>query len=255
MTPVKEMNQTHAPELLGIPLPQDSKKTILEKVDFALFRPREMVHVVSLNPENLVVSTTDPEFKEVLRNAHIHLIDGIGVRLGALLKGIPVGERWTGADFMDECIKHVAEKRLRIVFLGGKAGLAEKVASCYSDLYPSLSFYSLMGIKDINNYSQEDEGAHILQHIHTIRPHIIFASFGSPFQEKWLWRNREELRGILCAGVGGAFEFASGTVPRAPKLVRLVGLEWLYRLMVQPWRWRRQLRLLNFLQLVLGNKS
>ncbi|MGB3020405.1 MAG: WecB/TagA/CpsF family glycosyltransferase, partial [Microgenomates group bacterium] len=84
--------------------------------------------------------------------------------------------------------------------------------------------------------------------------HLIFVAFGSPYQEKWIYENRASLQGITCIGVGGAFDFLSGRVARAPKLIQSIGLEWLYRLMRQPWRWRRQLQLPVFIYLVLKQK-
>jgi N-acetylglucosaminyldiphosphoundecaprenol N-acetyl-beta-D-mannosaminyltransferase len=86
------------------------------------------------------------------------------------------------------------------------------------------------------------------------KPNLIFAAFGSPFQEKWFYQNRARLQGICCVGVGGAFDFLSGNIQRAPIWIRKIGLEWLYRLIREPWRWRRQLRLLVFLKEVLKER-
>jgi len=83
---------------------------------------------------------------------------------------------------------------------------------------------------------------------------LIFVAFGSPAQELWLYKHRGKFKGIVCMGVGQGFDVLSGQVKRAPLLLRKIGLEWLYRLITQPWRWRRQLRLVKFLWLVFKEK-
>ncbi len=82
----------------------------------------------------------------------------------------------------------------------------------------------------------------------------MFVAFGSPEQEKWIYQNRASLQGVTCIGVGGAFDFIGGRVGRAPRLIQKIGLEWLFRLVKQPWRWKRQLRLVEFVWLVLKEK-
>lgn len=238
-------------KLLGIEIPQQSKENILEKVAFFLQQKEGMKHVTSLNPENLVIAQEDREFRLILQSADVKLIDGFGVVLAAKLRQIPVGERYTGVDFMIDMLQRLSDGSSRVLFLGGKPHLAENLAECYEKKYPKMVCKGLNGIKDIKKYQYAEEGESIIKEIHAFKPQIIFAAFGSPFQEKWFWDNRDRLKGIVCVGVGGAFDFIGGTVSRAPRWIGRLGLEWLYRLIRQPWRWRRQLRLLRFIYLVL----
>lgn len=237
-----------------IPLQTLSRETILEKCVNFVQKPEGFFHIVSVNPENVVIAQENTAFRSILQSANIQLVDGIGIVLASKFLGIPTGQRFTGVDFMEEFLQKIADRSLRVLFLGGKADLAIKVANCYKKKYKKLAFLGISGIKDIKNYQNSKEGKEILQVIHDYKPHILFVSYGSPFQEEWIWNNRASLQGVLCAGVGGAFDFATGSVPRAPYLVRVTGIEWLFRLVLQPWRWRRQLRLLSFVFLIVRQR-
>ncbi|MCX7996697.1 MAG: WecB/TagA/CpsF family glycosyltransferase [Patescibacteria group bacterium] len=241
-------------KLLSIPIPTDSKETILEDISKTVSQQINMIHVVSLNPETMIIAQDDPEFRAVLQSADIRLIDGVGVLTACLLRGIPAGERLTGVDFLQDTLDRLKHKRIRVQFLGGRPGIAEKLAKCYARRYPQSEFRGMTGISDISRYEAGHEDKLILREIAEFRPHMLFVSYGSPFQEKWIWNNRLSLRGCICAGVGGAFDFLVGDIPRAPKLLRRLGLEWAYRLVRQPWRWRRQLRLIRFLLYVILGK-
>jgi N-acetylglucosaminyldiphosphoundecaprenol N-acetyl-beta-D-mannosaminyltransferase len=208
-----------------------------------------MVHIASLNPEIIVLSQEDEGFKRVLQSANIHILDGIGVVYFVRLNGLPQVDRITGVDLMQELIADLEDQRLRIMFLGGGPGLAEKIAACYSQKHPQGVYYGLQGIKNIHAQDDRIDQQNVLNQIKTFQPDIIFVSFGSPYQEIWIWNHREELRGIVCMGVGGAFDFVGGNVPRAPVFIQSIGLEWLFRLVRQPWRWRRQVRLMHFIGL------
>ncbi len=233
-------------QLLSLDLQKNTKKTILEKIDYYLEKPGPMRHIVSINPENLVVAQQDKGFRLILQSGDVKLNDGIGIVLASILKGEKGIERYTGVDFMDDVIGHIQNRRLRVLLLGGSPNLAKELADCYQKKNSKVQFYGLTGIKNIKEYQEHDEGSLILKEIAAIKPHFIFAALGSPFQEKWFWNHRKQLQGIICTGVGGGFDFLSGRVQRAPKLIQQVGLEWLFRLILQPWRFKRQLRLVEF---------
>ena len=252
---VEGKNTNDNKKLFSISVPKYSKKDILEYVKKWIDSPSEWRHIVSLNPEILVQSSRDNEFKEVLQKADLALIDGVGIKIASALRGIPAGERFAGADFMNEVLDSLAERSLRVMFLGGKAELADQLAQCYSQKYTNMEFSGITGSKDIKNDTDGSDTRHIVEYIQVWKPHILFVSFGSPEQEKWLWRNRLHLKGIICIGVGGAFDFAAGLVPRAPQAMRSIGMEWFYRLMRQPWRLQRQLRLPYFLWLVITGQD
>lgn len=236
-----------AQTLFDIPLKNTTRKNIREKIQKQISHPSSFFHIVSLNPEIIVLSKENTSFKSALQSASIHIFDGIGLVLAAYMCGISWPMHITGVDLMTDIIKECEGKGLHIMFLGGGDGLAEKTAACYKKKYKNTEYYGIQGIKDIRANDIHKEEECVFDEIKKFRPHIIFAAFGSPYQELWFWKHRDRLRGIVCMGVGGAFDFVTGTIPRAPLWVRSLGLEWLYRLIKQPWRWKRQLRLIRFL--------
>ena len=239
--------------ILGIQVKKQSKGDILDKIIKYTVNPRGFFHIVSLNPENLVIAHNEELFKRVINTAQIKIVDGIGIVIAGQILGVKVGERLTGVDLMTKLVKMASEGRLRVVLIGGEGNLALRLAQCYNSLYPKAKFVGMEGIKDIHRPKESEEDK-VFSIVSDIRPHIILVSFGSPFQEIWLWKHRKRLNGILCMGVGGAFDYLAGTIRRAPTLIRYLGLEWFYRLVRQPWRWRRQLRLIEFMSLVLKEK-
>jgi N-acetylglucosaminyldiphosphoundecaprenol N-acetyl-beta-D-mannosaminyltransferase len=192
-------------------------------------------------------------FKRIVETAQIKIIDGVGVRIIASLLAIPVGQRVTGVDLMDELAKWAVKRSLKVLLIGGKPNLAKFLADCYNRQYLSTNFRGIEGIKDIKNV-KVTENKKVLSIVADWRPHIMFVSFGSPYQEEWIYRNRRSFTGMVCMGVGGGFDYLGGSVMRAPKFIRRIGLEWLFRLVIQPWRIKRMLRLPKFIWLILATK-
>jgi len=240
-------------KLLGISLPRGSKKDILDKIIKYTLLNKQFIHIVSLNPENIVIAQHDKLFKEIVNKAQIKIIDGVGVVIAAQILNINVGTRIPGVDLVQKLIERSSVGRLRVVLIGGKDKLAEYMADCYNRSYPKAKFIGITGIKDIENIKKSEE-EEVITIITDTKPHLILVAFGSPYQEKWIWKNRKWFKGIVCMGVGGSFDYLSGRINRPPLFLRELGLEWLYRLVIQPWRWRRQLRLIKFTWLVLKQK-
>jgi len=240
-------------KLLGTTIKNQSKVYILEKIQKSIHKPYAFMHIVSLNPENILMSKGDIEFQNILSQGDIQLIDGVGVALGCAFLNIAVGERMTGADFIEIMLQTIKKEGLRILLMGGHANLAKELADCYTQKYPHISFLGEEGFSDIRNPTKA-ETDHIFDLIADYKPQIILAAFGSPDQERFFSRHKREFNGIICMGVGGGFDFATGKISRAPVLIRQFGFEWLYRLFIQPWRWRRQMRLIQYVLAVLHQK-
>ncbi len=227
-----------------------TKKDILYEFEKYVKNKEKFYHIVSLNPENLVLAQEDDGFYEILRRAQLKICDGVGtVVAGRILKG-KKAERITGVDLMSELIKISTKMRIRIMFIGGRDNLADKLSNCYNEEFKTNSFMGVEGLKNARKYS-EKENEKLISIVSEFKPHLIFVAFGSPYQERWIWNNREKLNGIFCMGVGGGFDFLGKKVPRAPYFLRKMGLEWFFRLLVQPWRIKRQLRLAKFIYLVI----
>ena len=240
-------------KLLGITIPFETKSTVLEKILKYIDTPTGFFHIVSLNPENSVITTKNKLFKKVIETAQIKIIDGIGIVLAGLLLGIKVGERVTGVRLMEELLKRASDRRLRVLMIGGKENLAEELVECYSKQFTEAKFKGVQGIKNIKNIKKEEE-IKTFSIVAAYKPQFVCVAFGSPDQELWLDRHKKEFAGCVAMGVGGAFNYLSNKIKRPPVFIQNLGLEWLFRLLNQPWRWKRQLRLLKFIGLVIRQK-
>lgn len=206
-------------------------------------KTHEFAHIVSLNPENMIEATENPEFKRVYDRAELIIADGIGILAAARILNVSVGEKVTGIGLMDMIVRKYPEKR--IVFVGAHHNAAQKTLEHFMhETEGSASDWTAFPDVDRND-------SDLIHKILTAKPDLLFIAFGSPAQELWIEKHRAQLAGVVCMGVGQAFNVYGGMVKRAPRLMQALGLEWLYRLLTQPWRWRRQLRLLKFIYLVI----
>lgn len=220
----------------------DFSKTILKIEDF--IRLKKPHQVITINPEFVVTAQKDKEFKNILNSADLALPDGIGVVLASkLLKGC-VKERITGIDLIPEIVKLAQKKGFSIYFLGAEEDIAKKTVDILLKQYPKLK---IAGAEAGSPHDLD-----LVERIKRTKPDILFVAFGHPKQEKWIYKYKERLSIPVSIGVGGAFDFISKKVPRAPLWIQKMGLEWLYRLIKEPKRWKRQLKLIMFIFLIFG---
>jgi N-acetylglucosaminyldiphosphoundecaprenol N-acetyl-beta-D-mannosaminyltransferase len=165
--------------------------------------------------------------------------------LAARLLGSRLSERIGGVDLIEHFVV-AAPRGTRLFLLGAGPGVAEQAAAVLGNRNPGLILAGTYAGSPRPEHQDE-----IVKKINAARPHVLLVAFGAPTQELWIARNRDHLLAPLCIGVGGAFDYISGRTPRAPLIVQRAGLEWLYRLARQPWRWRRMLALPRFAALVL----
>ena len=207
-------------------------------------------HVCTVNPEFIIVARRDPIFFNILNRAAVCVPDGIGLLWASRRLGAPLPERVTGSDGVPLIARHAAEKGWRIFFLGAGKGIAERAAGILKARHPQLFIAGTYGGSPSER--EEDE---IVAMINASGADILLVAFGAPQQDKWIARNLPRLEVAMAMGVGGSFDFIAGVVPRAPQWMRNRGLEWLYRLLRQPWRLRRMLRLPRFVFAVLRQKQ
>lgn len=190
--------------------------------------------VVTPGPEFLVGAQKDSEFREILNNADLSLPDGFGLQLLAGVKN-----RVPGTDFMLALCKLAAENGWSIGLLGGRSGVARKAAENLQQQLPKIKVvYTADGAEADRVLSGSDTIHNSKQLID-----VLFVAFGHPRQEKLLWRLKTtNFKFRVGVGVGGAFDYIAGRVLRAPSLIRIIGLEWLWRLLAQPWRFERILK-------------
>ncbi|MFH1617892.1 MAG: WecB/TagA/CpsF family glycosyltransferase [Candidatus Margulisiibacteriota bacterium] len=201
--------------------------------------------IVTPNPEMIVKAQRETEFKQIISTADLRLPDGISMVVVSRILGVPLAERVSGIDFMLRAIKLSAEKGYRIFLLGSKPGVAETAASRLRSQFPGLKIAGTH-----HGYFDIKQDREIITLINNAKPDILFAGLGHGRQEKWLSDNLMEINVSAAAGIGGSLDVISGNIKRAPVWAQRLYIEWLYRLVTQPWRARRQVALLQFLWLV-----
>jgi N-acetylglucosaminyldiphosphoundecaprenol N-acetyl-beta-D-mannosaminyltransferase len=206
--------------------------------------------VATVNPEFVMRARQDPEFRALLNRADLATPDGVGIVLAARLLGRPLRGRTTGVALTEALAALAAREGHRIFLLGAAPGVAAEAGRVWAARYPGLQIAGAYP-----GSPAEDEREEIAARISAGAADLLFVAFGAPAQDLWIARNRGALPTVrLAMGVGGVFDYVMGRAPLAPPLVRRVGLEWLYRLYRQPWRWRRQLALPIFALAVLGQR-
>lgn len=207
-------------------------------------------HVCTINPEFIMIARSDTNFHNILSRADVCVPDGVGLLWAARHIGKPLPERVTGSDGVPMIAERAAEKGWRLFFLGAAPGVAEKAADMLRQKYPTLQIVGIHG----GSPAAEEEDA-IVELVNASDADILLVAYGAPEQDKWIARNLPRVRVTMAMGVGGSFDFIAGVVPRAPHWMRRSGLEWLYRLYLQPWRVRRMLRLPRFVLAVLVSEK
>jgi N-acetylglucosaminyldiphosphoundecaprenol N-acetyl-beta-D-mannosaminyltransferase len=199
--------------------------------------------IVTPNPEIIVTAQDDPDLKHSMNAADLRVPDGISMVVVSKILGNPLKERVSGIDLMLRLIKISAEKGYKIFLLGSAPGIAEEAAKQLKNQNLSLQ---IVGTQD--GYFKDD--AEVKQKIKNAGPDILFVGLGGGRQEKWCTRHLQELGTSVCMTIGGSLDVISGRKQRAPKWVQALYIEWLYRLITEPNRWRRQLALPKFLWLM-----
>ena len=205
--------------------------------------------IVTVNPEFVMRAQRDEDFHGVLEEAALALPDGVGLLWAARVLGQPLRERVTGSDSLPAIAALGAEKGYRLYLLGAAPGVAERTTGILEQRNPGLEIAGTFA----GSPSSNDE-AEIVARIRAAEPDFLFVAYGAPQQDFWIHRNLHRLGVPVCMGVGGAFDFIAGVTPRAPLWMRERGLEWLHRLLTQPWRWRRMLALPRFAWRVLQQR-
>jgi N-acetylglucosaminyldiphosphoundecaprenol N-acetyl-beta-D-mannosaminyltransferase len=223
--------------IIGTRVDNFSKKEILEKIRTFLSEPK-FHQIATINPEFILEAERNIEFKNILNNCDLNVADGFGIRLAFWRFGKHLKCRLAGADLMLEILKIASEKKLSIFLAINKDGLStfEEIHDAIHKIYPDLIIDGEN--LSFNCHAELVSTSHeILKQVQDDRC-ILLCNFGAPDQE--LFINSQKCANIkLAMGVGGSFDFLTGKVKRAPYLMQIIGLEWLWRLIQQPKRFKR----------------
>jgi N-acetylglucosaminyldiphosphoundecaprenol N-acetyl-beta-D-mannosaminyltransferase len=242
------MPTSPALRILGIPIHDVTLDEAVEQAA-AWVKEGRAHQMATVNPEFVMAARRDPAFRAVLEGADLCLPDGVGITLAARYLGRPLRERVAGVDLVEALAARAAQDGWRVFFLGAAPGVADRAASLLAARYPGLT---VAGTHAGSPRREEEDD--IVRRVREAGTDVLLVAYGAPAQDLWLARNLARTGAKVGVGVGGAFDYIAGVVPRAPRWMRRVGLEWLYRLIRQPWRWRRQRVLPLYALLVLLSK-
>jgi N-acetylglucosaminyldiphosphoundecaprenol N-acetyl-beta-D-mannosaminyltransferase len=225
--------------ILGVPFVNTTKAQFVEQLDQHMQR-QEKAFVVTANPEIVMKTIEDEQYRNVIEKATYITADGIGVVKAAQLLNKPIPERVTGYDTMVELLKLAEQKGYSIYLLGGQQETLEKAVQNIQSAHPSINIAG-----SHNGFFDWDKND-IQKEIAAAKPDLVFVALGVPKQENWIAGNLSQFEKGVFMGVGGSFDVIAGTVERAPEAWQKANLEWLYRLIKQPSRWKRMLALPRF---------
>jgi len=205
--------------------------------------------VITLNAEMIYRAVYDQELQSIINRAALITPDGIGVIWAGKILGLSFPERVTGIDLLYSLCRQAADKKWRIFLFGAAPLVADLAGEKLREEFPGLI---ICGVQD--GYFSEQEEAGIVDAINEAKPDILAVALGSPKQELWMDKYKHDLSSAVMIGVGGSLDVLSGRKKRAPKRFIKMNLEWLYRLICEPGRLKRQIALPLFMIRVLKSK-
>jgi N-acetylglucosaminyldiphosphoundecaprenol N-acetyl-beta-D-mannosaminyltransferase len=232
--------------ILGVPVDPATFESMLDTIAGWIATGDRTYQICTTSPEFVMIAQEDPDFMRVLHQADLCVADGVGLLFAARYLGQPLPERVTGSDGVPLIAQRAARDGWKLFLLGAAPGVAEKAAARLIDQNPGLQIVGTYA----GSPAPEEENA-IIARVNASGADILLVAYGAPGQDQWIARNRDRLNVRVAMGVGGTFDFVAGVIPRAPRWMQKVALEWLYRLYKQPWRWRRMMRLPHFVWAVL----
>ena len=226
-------------DVLGVGFDDLTRENAIELCK-KLIDEHRAAYMATPNPEIVMAAWENGELMDALADADLVIPDGIGVVKAAKILGTPLKERLPGIEIGEAILRYLAESGKSAFLLGAKPGVAELAAEQIKKKYPGIN---ICGTND--GYFKED--APVVAKINAARPDFLMVCLGAPKQEIWMSRNAPMLDVGLMAGLGGSLDVFAGTVERAPKVWQELNLEWLYRCIKEPWRFKRIAKLPLFL--------
>ena len=272
----QNMNRHQTRSVAGVRVDNTTLSDILEDIEKRLEKSgveqRTILPICTINPEFVVQAQVDKTFMNIVNSSYVSVPDGFGILLYGLLNRVPFRQKITGIDLIFSLTALAAEHNYTIGFLGGKPGAATRTLRLFQEKYPSIKAWADEGpmVSDsfftpgsLNNITRSLQKMPSISTTPDLRiaiedllcqTDILFVAFGAPKQEYFIsnlpFSKREaHISPLVAVGVGGSFDEISGLVPPCPHWVEQAGCKWLFRLVTEPWRWRRQLRLLKFIYL------
>lgn len=196
------------------------------------------LQIITVNALMLLETEKDSELQKIFSEASVVVADSIGISWSASLKRFRLPERIPGIDLMIFLCQLAERKSWPIFLIGAKPGVAEQVKLNLEKQLPRLKICGAA-----HGYFDDTEEKAILAEVDRHKPRLIFVGLNIPFQEIWIYRRLRQFPGLCVMGVGGSFDVLSGRLKRAPRWIQKIGLEWFFRFIQEPWRWKRIVRI------------
>lgn len=233
--------------ILGIDVIVSDYEQLMESIKKDIAEKQKKM-IIAINPEKILTARNDDQLKEILNNADYQIPDGMGIVIASKLKSGGIKSRITGVDTMEKLCQLANKEGYRIFMYGAKEATIMKAKQVLESRYPNIK---IVGYQ--NGYVENDND--VINKINESKAQILFIALGSPKQEKFILKYKDQLCVSIYQGVGGSFDVISGNIKRAPIWMQNIGLEWFYRLIKDPKRIGRQLKLFGFIGLVLSSKK
>ncbi|MEB3102487.1 WecB/TagA/CpsF family glycosyltransferase [Ferviditalea candida] len=226
--------------LFGIPVckwgMEDTVRYLTKAVE-----ERRKHQVITANPIMVMAGLNDPKYLAMMKRAELIVPDGAGVVWAASHIGDPVAERVSGFDLMHRLLTVGEERGWKVFLLGASPDI---ISASYENLHKRYTALRIEGWRD--GYFGAEQDDEVINQINAAQPDLLFVGRSADKQEPWIDRYKERLDVPLMMGVGGSFDVISGKLKRAPVWIQRVRMEWFYRLLQEPWRYRRMLELPKF---------
>jgi N-acetylglucosaminyldiphosphoundecaprenol N-acetyl-beta-D-mannosaminyltransferase len=232
--------------ILGVRVDDVTMTEALARVE-EFVREDEPRQIATVNPEFIVAAQKNVEFRAVLNNTALNLPDGVGLLWAARRSRTPLRERVAGVDTVERICERASALGWRVFLLGAREGVAAWAAEMLTKKFAGLQIAGTFA----GSPAREVEDAQVAM-IRAAGAQILFVAYGAPAQDVWIARNLPRLSVRVAMGVGGSLDYLAGVIPRAPGWMQRAGLEWLFRLRREPWRWRRQIGLAEFVVRMVG---
>jgi len=192
-------------------------------------------YVVTPNVDHIIKIQKDKEFHQIYKNASLVLADGMPLVWAAKLLKKPLKEKVSGSDLFPALCEKAAHRNMRMFFLGGQEGVAQKAAEVLKNKFPEINIVGIYS-PSFGFEKDEVENRKIINMINDTKPDILFVGLGAPKQEKWIYHHLNEINVPVSLGIGASFDFVAGTKKRAPVWMQKAGLEWFWRFCLEPRR-------------------
>lgn len=187
--------------------------------------------IVAPNTEFIMMAQKDEEFYNILKGADLATPDSVGVMIGSKLQKKPIKQRIPGQMYFRKVLEVGEKEGWTFYLLGGKDDVPALAAENVKKIYPNLK---IVGYHE--GFFEKDSEEEVIAEINKLQPNVLFVAMGAPIQEKWIAKNKNKLKVDVAAGQGGTFDYEAGKIKRAPVIFQKLGIEWFWRLILQPSR-------------------